>query len=289
MSIIELVIEPAAKNLGDEFIVRRSLPVARKRAVGPFIFWDHMGPLELAPKVELKVRAHPHIGLATITYLFSGEIMHRDSLGNEQAIRPGEVNWMTAGRGISHSERSTYKNRNEILEGIQLWVALPKEKEDIEPNFSHFKENDLPLVEVNSHKLRLVAGEALGQRSSVPVHSDLFYFKGDAPAHAKFEFTLEAQQEAALYIVNGEIEVEGQAFKRFDMVVFKQGSKIEFNSRSSVEYMFFGGSVFPEKRFMWWNFVSTSEEKIERAKRNWVEQKFGQVINETEFTPLPEN
>lgn len=288
MSNIEIVIEPKPKDIGDEFFVRRALPEIKKKSVGPFVFWDHMGPFTLGPGKALKVRAHPHIGLATITYLFLGEIMHRDSLGNEQAIRPGEVNWMTAGQGISHSERSAYKNKTETLEGIQLWVALPKEHEDIEPNFSHFKEKDLPLIQVNQHSLRLIAGQALNQKSAVPVYSDLFYFKGDGLADSKFEFNLKSDQEAALYVLQGEIEIEGQIFKRFDLVVFKQGSKIVFHSKSNCEYMFFGGQVLPEKRHMWWNFVSTSKDKIETAKKNWLENKFGKVINEDEYIPLPE-
>lgn len=288
MSIIEIVIEPKPKDLGDEFVVRRALPEVKKRSVGPFVFWDHMGPFTLGPGKELKVRAHPHIGLATITYLFSGEIMHRDSLGNEQPIRPGEVNWMTAGRGISHSERSPYKNKTEILEGIQLWVALPKEHEDIDPNFSHFKEKDLPLIAVNKHSLRLIAGQALSEKSKVPVYSDLFYFKGDGLADSLFKFNLKPNHEAALYVLHGEIEIEGQIFKRYDLIVFKLGAKVIFKSKSVCEYMFFGGEVFPEKRHMWWNFVSTSKDKIEDAKKNWLENNFGKVINEDEHTPLPE-
>lgn len=289
MSTVELVITPKVKELGEGFQVRRVLPSLRKKTVGPFVFWDHMGPVELAPDKELKVRAHPHIGLATITYLFSGEIMHRDSLGNEIAIRPGEVNWMTAGRGIAHSERAPYKNKSEILEGIQLWVALPKEYEDIDPNFSHFKEKDLPFIEKEKHRLRLIAGQSLGHSSAVPVYSDLFYFKVDSVEGSSFEFQLKTEQEAAIYILEGEIECEGHVYKRFDLVVFKKGVVVKFKNQTATQYMFFGGSIFPEKRHVWWNFVSSDKEKIEIAKQNWKEGKFKKVIHEEEFIPLPEN
>lgn len=288
MTTIQMVIIPKAKDLGDDFKVRRALPDARKRMVGPFIFWDHMGPFELSEGKELKVRAHPHIGLATITYLFSGEIMHRDSLGNEQAIRPGEVNWMTSGKGIAHSERAIYSGKVETLEGIQLWVALPKEHEDVAPNFSHFKEKDLPLIQKNKHQLRLIAGRFEGKISVVPVYSDLFYLKGEAEAGATVEFDLNPEHEAAIYVTKGEIEIENQIFKRYDLVIFKRGVKLKLESIDASEYMLFGGCGFPEKREIWWNFVSSEKNKIEKAKQDWKDQKFGQVINEKEFIPLPE-
>lgn len=288
MSIVELVITPKVKDLGDDFKVRRSIPDIKKKYVGPFVFWDHMGPLDLAPGKELKVRSHPHIGLATITYLFSGEIMHRDSLGNELPVRPGEVNWMTAGKGIAHSERAPYKGTPETLEGIQLWVALPKEHEDIDPNFSHFKEKDLPLIKKDKHVLRLIAGSSMGESSAVPVYSDLFYFKGDSEENSVFQYELNESQEAAIYVLHGEVEVEGETYKRYDLVIFKQGSKVKFKNNTKTEYMFFGGSVFPEKRHIWWNFVSSDKNKIEIAKQNWKDGKFGTVINESEYIPLPE-
>ncbi len=286
-SIVELVIEAKPKDIGDNFIVRRSLPHMKKRMVGPFIFWDHMGPFKLTEGKELKVRAHPHIGLATITYLFSGEIMHRDSLGNEQPIRPGEVNWMTAGKGISHSERSKYKGIDETLEGIQLWVALPKEYEDIEPSFHHFKEKSLPLIDLNQNKLRLVAGTALNKSSEVPVYSDLFYFKVDSLKNSNFDFILKANQEAAIYVIKGQIEIESKTYAPYTMIVFKKGTEVKFTSLTESELMFFGGEIYPEKRNIWWNFVSTDKDKIEQAKLNWKNNQFGEVINEDEFIPLP--
>lgn len=287
MSIVDLVIEAKPKDIGDGFIVRRSLPHMKKRMVGPFIFWDHMGPFELTEGKELKVRAHPHIGLATITYLFSGEIMHRDSLGNEQPIRPGEVNWMTAGKGISHSERAQYVGKDEILEGIQLWVALPKEHEDVNPSFNHYKEKSLPLIELSQNKLRLIAGSALNQSSEVPVYSDLFYFKVDSLKNSLFEYQLEENQEAAIYVIRGQVEIESKFYDPYTMIIFKKGEKINFKSSVDSEYMFFGGEIYPEKRFIWWNFVSTDKDKIELAKQNWKNKKFGEVINEVEYIPLP--
>jgi redox-sensitive bicupin YhaK (pirin superfamily) len=288
MTTIQMVIVPRAKDLGDGFSVRRALPDIKKRMVGPFIFWDHMGPFELGEGKELKVRAHPHIGLATITYLFFGGVMHRDSLGNEQAICPGEVNWMTAGRGISHSERAPYRGKPETIEGIQLWVALPKEHEEVVANFSHFKEKDLPLIQKNKHSLRLIAGKYESHISPVTVYSDLFYLKGDGEVGGALELELKQEQEGAIYVINGELEIEHQKFRRYDLIIFKRGTKINLKSLSKSEFMFFGGSSFPEKRNIWWNFVSSDPAKIEKAKQEWKNKNFGQVINEDESIPLPE-
>jgi redox-sensitive bicupin YhaK (pirin superfamily) len=287
--MILLAIEPKSKDLGDDFVVRRSLPDINKRSVGPFIFWDHMGPVEINSKREMKVRAHPHIGLATITYLFSGEIVHRDSLNNIQTIKPGEVNWMTAGRGIVHSERVQKRPIPMILEGIQLWVALPKEEEDVKPSFHHFKEASLPLIKMESLELRLIAGQALNHKSEVPVYSDLFYFDVKSKAQSQFKFNLESQQEAAAYVIKGELKINGVIYKRYSMIIFKLGASLEFDVSADAEFMFFGGTPFPEKRFMWWNFVSSSQDKIEVAKKSWSSQTFGQVIDEQEYIPLPEN
>lgn len=288
MSQIEHVIGPKKSDLGDNFVVRRFLPRAGKRMVGPFIFWDHMGPVIIQKEREMKVRSHPHIGLATITYLFKGEILHRDSLGNEQFIKPGEVNWMTAGRGIVHSERSLSDSPRE-LEGIQLWVALPSDQEEVEPRFDHFKEGDLPDRENEGLYLRCIAGEVLGLKSPVPVYSDLFYLTGCFRKTSSFEMNLSKNQEAAVYVVKGQIEIEGKLFSRFSMVTFHKGSKISFAGQDGAEFMFFGGEVFPEKRHIWWNFVSSRKERIEEAKRAWRAGEFQPVINETEVIPLPED
>ncbi|EQC48618.1 pirin family protein [Bacteriovorax sp. BSW11_IV] len=287
MSNVELVIEPRESDLGDNFVVRRLLPYMKKRMVGPFIFWDHMGPVTLSGEKKMKVRAHPHIGLSTITYLFSGEIMHRDSLGNEQMIRPGEVNWMTAGSGIVHSERAQSDTAMN-LEGIQLWVALPKESEDVEPSFVHVKESSLPLIEKGDTQLRLIAGESMGSSSPLPVYSKLFYFYGQTKEGEQFSLNLGNNEEGALYVVNGTVEIEGKSYERFSLIVFKKGHAISFQASSDAQYMLFGGETFPEKRYIWWNFVSSDKEKLERAKLRWKNNEFPKVINEVEQIPLPE-
>lgn len=282
---IQIILRPKQKDLGDGFTVRRTLPDVRKRMVGPFVFWDHMGPVELSGTNEMVVRAHPHIGLATITYLFAGEILHRDSLGNEQVIRPGEVNWMTAGRGIVHSERA----KNTKLEGIQLWVALPEDKEDIAPSFIHTKQQALPHIEHNGVKLRLIAGKAFAAESPIPVFSDIFYLNGIAPVSSQFDLPLRSNQEGAVYLTEGEISVEGQTILPGTMVVFKPGESISFTIPKHSEFMLLGGEIFPNIPTVWWNLVSHSKAKIEQAKKDWREGRFPKVPNESEFIPLPES
>lgn len=289
MSNIELVINPKEKDIGDNFIVRRSLPHMKKRMVGPFIFWDHMGPVKIVTGTDMTVRSHPHIGLATITWLFSGEIMHRDSLGNEQAIKPGEVNWMTAGSGIVHSERSYGGAIPKILEGIQLWLALPKESEDVDASFFHCKIDDVPFLREENLTLRLIAGKAYGKESPVPVYSDLFYMHIHTKLGKKYEYELPENHEGAVYIVKGEAKIEDQVYDRFNLIIFKKGQKIEFEALSDLEVMVFGGEVFPEKRYIYWNFVSSDQNKIEKAKERWRKQEFPKVINEVDFIPLPED
>ncbi len=290
MSNVELTIHPKEKDLGDNFVVRRSLPDRRKKMVGPFIFWDHMGPVILEGSKEMTVRAHPHIGLATITWLFKGKILHRDSLGNEQEIVPGEVNWMTAGSGISHSERSKAPlGEKRDLEGIQLWLALPVEHEDVEASFFHCKSEDVPLIQHKGAELRLIAGEFLGQKSPVPVYSPLFYLNGQVKEGQVFEHNLNKDEEAAIYVIEGEVEVEGESYDRFNLVISKKGSAMRFKALRDTKVMIFGGKVFPEKRYIWWNFVSHDQKKIENAKKRWLENDFGEVINETEFIPLPKD
>lgn len=290
---IELHIEPKQKDLGEGFKVRRSLPDFRKRMVGPFVFWDHMGPATFLAGQDLEVRAHPHIGLATLTYLFAGEMMHRDSLGNVQAIKPGEVNWMTAGRGISHSERTHSGNQEVTLEGIQLWLALPKDKEEIAPDFYHAKEDALPQIEGQGYKARLIAGNYEERTSPVPVYSDLFYLELKVDNGWSFPVSLDAEREAAVYVVDGCMLIEGKEFHRFDMVILSKGTKLELHAKGKedgkLQLMFFGGAPFPEKRHIWWNFVSTNKDRIEQAKKDWTEGKFGKVAEEDSWIPLPEN
>ena len=283
---IKLIIQRKPSDIGDNFIVRRSLPRAGNKMVGPFIFWDHMGPVELNKEREMKVRAHPHIGLATITFLFSGEIMHRDSLGNEQIIRPGEVNWMTAGKGIVHSERSKV-SKPMTLEGIQLWVALPRDFEEVDPSFVHFKMKDLPTIEHSDAKLTLIAGSALGEKSPVPVYSDLFYLFGKMPQGKTYIQNIDSNVESAVYITKGSLKIEGTSFDPASMIIFNPGEKIQFESMEDCEFMIFGGTPFPEKRHIWWNFVASSKELIEQAKKAWSGGEFDPVVNETEMIPLP--
>lgn len=289
MSIINLVINPKKSDLGDNFIVRRSLPNVKKRFVGPFVFWDHMGPAKLFTGKDMKVRAHPHIGLATITWLFKGSILHRDSLGNEQFIKPGEVNWMTAGSGIVHSERSFGTDEGAELEGIQLWLALPKEHEDVQASFFHCKADQIPSFEYHGFDISLIAGEFSGVKSPVPVYSKLFYLTAQNKEDRLFEYHLNSREEAAIYLVDGKITIDGEVFYPGQLIVIKENASVRIEVSANSKFMFFGGQVFPEKRHIWWNFVSTSPEKIEKAKKMWTDGEFPQVINETEFIPLPKS
>lgn len=287
MSNVEIVIQPRLNDIGDGFHVRRALPFQKKRMVGPFIFLDHMGPLHVDQNHGLKVRAHPHIGLSTLTYLFSGTIFHRDTLGFEQSIRPGEVNWMTAGKGIAHSERSV-PNEHGILEGIQVWIALPKEHEDIEPSFVHKDLKDIPNVEVGNETYQLVAGSAFGKTSPVPVHSPLFYLGSEVKKDHVFSMKLGDIAEGAVYVAKGKIEIEGTTYEEGTLVSFLKGTSIDFKTLDNCRLVIVGGDVFPEKRFIFWNFVASSHEKIEAAKLAWKNKDFGRVIHEDEYIPLPE-
>jgi redox-sensitive bicupin YhaK (pirin superfamily) len=284
---IELIVDPRASDLGDGFMVRRALPYQKKRMVGPFIFLDHMGPAVFSKEHPLLVRAHPHIGLSTLTFLFKGEMLHRDTLNNELVIRPGEVNWMTAGRGIAHSERSYLSNESMDLEGIQLWIALPKASEEVAPSFVHVDTKDIPVIESGRNKLTLIAGSAFGKTSPVPVYSPLFYLEGKYQDQERFELKVNADSEGAIYVAKGEIKVDDQIITAHQLVCFKPGVALEFEAVGDAHVMILGGEIFPEKRFIFWNFVSSSEARIEEAKNDWHHQRFGQVINETEFIPLP--
>jgi redox-sensitive bicupin YhaK (pirin superfamily) len=280
--VIELVIPQRRRDLGG-FEVGRVLPFPQRRMVGPFIFFDHMGPVDFPPGIPrtVDVRPHPHIGLSTLTYLFAGEIMHRDSVGSEQAIRPGEVNWMTAGRGITHSERFERARRaGGLTDGIQAWIALPKEKEETDPAFSHHA--TLPLVEEN---VRLIAGEAFGVQSPVPVHSPLFYLHCELPSGGKLD--LESRfPERAVYVASGTIEASGQRVEQGNMAVFGRGpASIRALARSTL--ILIGGEPLGE-RHIEWNFVSSSRTRIEQAKADW---RAGRMklpdLDHSEFIPLP--
>jgi hypothetical protein len=286
--MIDLVIEQRRRDLGG-FEVGRLLPFAARRMVGPFIFLDRMGPAGFAPGIarSVDVRPHPHIGLSTLTYLFAGEIMHRDSVGSEQAIRPGEVNWMTAGRGITHSERFERARREGgRMDGLQAWVALPREHEETEPAFCHHGTVDLPEQEEDGVRRRLIAGEAYGMRSPVRTHSPLFYVHSTLDAGAREQLPNGAPERAA-YVIDGEVEADGQRFKPGQLLVFEKGKPAVLEARTPAELMLLGGEPVGE-RFIEWNFVSSSKARIEQAKADW---RAGRMklpdLDDQEFIPLP--
>jgi redox-sensitive bicupin YhaK (pirin superfamily) len=286
--MLELVIKQRRKDLGG-FEVGRVLPSAQRRMVGPFVFFDHMGPVDFAPGIprSVDVRPHPHIGLSTVTYLFDGEITHRDSLGFEQAIRPGEVNWMTAGRGITHSERfERARAQGGRLHGIQAWVALPKEDEETAPAFAHHSAQDLPTYESGGLWARLVAGEAFGAKANVRTFSPMFYVHWRLAAGAKAQLPAQYTERAA-YVAAGSVEVESQRFERGDMLVFAPGEPVLFTAVEPAVVMLLGGEPVGE-RFVEWNFVSSSQERIEQAKADW---RAGRMklpdLDDQEFIPLP--
>ena len=286
--MIELVIPQRRRDLGG-FEVGRVLPFARRRMVGPFIFFDHIGPVDFPPGIPrtVDVRPHPHIGLSTVTYLFEGEIMHRDSVGSEQPIRPGEVNWMTAGRGITHSERfERARAEGGPMHGIQSWVALPREDEETAPAFAHHEGADLPVQEEGGVWQRLVAGRAFGQQAAVATHSPLFYLHWQLAAGARAELPAEYAERAA-YVATGTVEVEGQRAEAGRMLVFAPGRPIRFVAESPATVMLLGGEPLGE-RYIEWNFVSSSKDRIEQAKADW---RAGRMklpdADHDEFIPLP--
>jgi hypothetical protein len=287
--MIELVIEQRRRDLGG-FEVGRVLPFAKRRMVGPFIFFDHMGPAEFHKGLprNADVRPHPHIGLSTVTYLFDGEIMHRDSVGSQQPIRPGEVNWMVAGRGITHSERLE-KARAEggRMHGIQTWVALPDGEEEIDPAFAHHRASELPPIEAPGARGRLIAGDAHGLRSPVATHSPLFYLHWDLRDAAVAALPDEHAERAA-YVVEGAIEAGGRRFRAGQLLVFAPGVDALVTAVGPATVMAFGGASIGE-RFIEWNFVSSSKERIEQAKADW---RAGRMklpdLDQDEFIPLPD-
>jgi redox-sensitive bicupin YhaK (pirin superfamily) len=285
---IETIIEARARDLGG-FSVRRVLPSARRRLVGPFIFFDHMGPVAFAPGQGIDVRPHPHINLATVTYLFEGEIVHRDSLGSLQAIRPGAINWMTAGRGIAHSERTgpELRKTGSRLHGVQLWAALPKAHEETEPDFRHYPSATLPEIEQRGTRLRVLAGSAYGAASPVRSLWPLFYVEAAIPAGGELPPPAEHRERAA-YVVEGVIRCGGERIGPSRMVVFAPGDTPPLHAESAARVMLLGGAPLDGERHIWWNFVSSSRERIERAKRDWKEGRFPRVPGETELIPLPD-
>ena len=283
---IELLIEPRTRDLGD-LTVRRALPDKRRQRVGPFIFFDHMGPAEFPPGTGVNVRAHPHIGLATITYLFEGEILHRDSLGYVQPIRPGAVNWMTAGRGIVHSEKVTDEvlASGQRLHGLQTWVALPTEAEEIEPSFEHYPAGDIPCVDENGATIRVVLGSAFGVASPVTTQSETLYVEVILEPGQSVE--IPDAEELAVYVVEGSVAVNDQFVEAGVLAVLEQRAKGTVTAESVARIMFVGGDALDGERYIWWNFVSSSRARIEQAKQDWREQRFDSVPGEHDFIPLP--
>jgi redox-sensitive bicupin YhaK (pirin superfamily) len=282
------ILRPHIRSI-DTFEVHRLLPAFPQKMIGPFIFFDHMGPAELAPGQGLDVRPHPHIGLATVTYLFEGAILHRDSLGSVQRIVPGDVNWMTAGRGIVHSERTAPEDRpaGPHLHGIQTWVALPREFERAEPTFIHYPAATLPALQLPGVTLRLMIGSAYGMHSPVRTYSDTFYAAAELEPDARFALPADVP-ERGVYVVEGDVSVGGQAVPRFHMASVPAGVAAEVHAASGARVMLVGGAPLDGDRFVWWNFVASSRELIETAKEDWRRQRFGKVPGETEWIPLPE-
>lgn len=286
--MVEMLIQPRKQDLGDGFVVRRVLPFAKRRHVGPFVFLDHMGPAQFAPGQGLDVRPHPHIGLATVTYLFSGEILHRDSLGYLQPIRPGDVNWMTAGSGIVHSERTRDEVRaaGQLLHGIQAWVALPLEHEEIAPGFQHHPAASLPEWREGDATLRLIAGSYGGHVAPAQCLSPMFYIDLDLPQGASFTLNDE-HAERAVHVSIGGISVAGTSYGESDLLVLREGDSVTLTAEQPSRLMLLGGAPLDAPRQMWWNFVSSSKERIEQAKADWQADRFGKVPGESEFIPLP--
>lgn len=286
---IEIIIDPRPTDLGD-FEVRRVLPYRNKRTVGPFIFFDHMGPAHFPPGKGIAVRPHPHIGLATVTYLFEGEILHRDSLGIVQPITPGAVNWMTAGKGIVHSERSSDENRaaDETVHGIQAWVALPKEHERTNPAFKHYPSDQLPEFEENGVHMKLIAGTAFGHEAQVEVLWPTVYLDIQAKAGGKIPLPDE-HAERALYVVSGGLTIDGTEVPETQMAVLMPGAMPNIEATLDTRVMLCGGKPIDGKRTIWWNFVASDHELLEQAKADWKAGNFPKVPEDDEFIPLPEN
>ena len=285
---VATIIEGRARDLGG-FFVARILPSKAVRSVGPFVFFDHMGPATFPPGTGIDVRPHPHIGLATVTYLFEGEIVHRDNLGFVQTIVPGAINWMTAGRGIAHSERTgdALRKSGSRLHGLQLWVALPEAHEEDEPAFVHHATATLPEVALDGVRLRVLAGSAYGATSPVQTLSTLFYVEARMSEGATLALPHE-QVERAAYVVTGEVECGIERVVAPRMIVFARGSA-SLSARTGAHVMLIGGDPPDGDRHLWWNFVSSSKERIEQAKRDWSENRFAPIPGETERIPLPDH
>ncbi len=287
---LKAVIVPRTADLGEGFTVRRALPSAQSRMVGPFVFFDHMGPTAFKSGNGLDVRPHPHIGLATVTYLFDGEIMHRDSLGTALPIRPGEVNWMTAGSGIVHSERTSAERRasGASLHGLQMWVALPAASEEMDPAFAHHAMDEFPMASDNGTSVRVVVGGAYGKRSPVKAASETLFADATLKAGSALPFDAD-HVERAIYVVEGEIDIAGDRFGPGRLLVFKPGDRITIRAATDAHFALIGGEPMDGPRHIWWNFVSSRKERIEQAKADWAAGHFQTVPgDEIESIPLPQ-
>jgi redox-sensitive bicupin YhaK (pirin superfamily) len=285
---LDQVIIPRTNDIGG-FTVRRALPSAQRRMVGPFIFLDHMGPAEFRAGQGIDVRPHPHIGLATVTYLFAGEIMHRDSLGSVVPIRPGAVNWMSAGRGIAHSERTApdHRNEGEPLHGLQCWVALPQAHEESAPGFVHHDAEALPVVTGEGKTARVVAGSLFGATSPVVTGWETLFAEIALDTGAKLPLDADIE-ERAVYLISGEVDVTGDRFAEGRLLVFRPGDRITITALAPTRLVIVGGATMDGPRHIWWNFVSSRRDRIEQAKADWKSGRFEPVPNESEFIPLPE-
>jgi redox-sensitive bicupin YhaK (pirin superfamily) len=289
MSTIGLVIEERAANIGN-FMVGRLLPFRQKRMVGPFIFIDHMGPATLGADQNFDVLPHPHIGLSTLTFLFEGCIFHRDTLDNVVEINPGEVNWMTAGKGIVHSERTPerLRNREKTLHGLQIWVALPKALEQMDPEFFHIRKEELPSWTEEEVDYKLIAGEITGHKSPVPVYSRLFMIEIKSSQRRTIRLGDKLYGESGLYILEGSIRSGEHTYGPKQILISTDSTLCEFTIEENTTVYIFGGEPFPEERFIYWNFVASSQELIEEAKHNWKTQRvFGTIHGENGYVPLP--
>ena len=286
--MIQLQIGGHQKDLGGGFLVRRLLPDARQRSVGPFIFFDHFGPAEETPGVNHDVRPHPHIGLATVTYLFEGAMMHRDSLGTEQLIEPGAINWMTSGRGIVHSERKPDHLRDVAFmnHGLQLWTALPLAHEESEPSFSHTPAGAIPERKVDDAHVRVLVGQAFGLASPVPALSRTLYLDVRLPAGGRMQLPA-LERELAIYPVDGDVRVDDAVLPQRQMAVLGAGEPVSLVAVGDVRLVVVGGDPLDAPRHMWWNFVSSRKERILAASEDWQAMRMGRVPNDDEFIPLP--
>lgn len=290
MSNIDFIHEEKAADIGN-FLVGRLLPFRQKRNIGPFVFIDHMGPVTLDQYQNLDVGPHPHVGLSTLTYLFDGSIMHRDSLGNEMEIKPGAVNWMTAGKGVTHSERTPeyLRSKDKSLHGLQIWVALPKELENSAPSFHHIDANQLPSWEENGAHLRLIAGEFEDKKSGVPVYSKLYMIEVKAEKDTTIDFRDKLYGESGLYILDGMVRADGNEFGPKQILITKEAHLCTFEVAAGSTVYIFGGEPFPEERFIRWNFVSSSKETLDQAEDDWRNHRFPKVHNDEEdYVPMPD-